>query len=357
MGRQRIGVLYEIWWEEEDPLPAQTQPASKRRKREKEVHQEVYQALGKLGYQPFYHVLDGDRSSLLELGSVKADLVFNLTESYAGDDTKDMQLAAYLDLVGKRYTGGGPDALHLAQDKSLAKKILSFHGIRTPFFAVSNRGRIGWADDIQFPLIVKPQNEDGSIGIDSGSVVHNVKALMERIDTIHSQFDCAALIEEYIEGREIYVGVMGNDRPAALPLVELDLSQVPKNIPRIAGTEVKWHENTWIYRVTQPFFPEDIPRETEKRLKDCALSAYRALKCRDYARVDIRLAADGTAYVLEVNPNPWLVSYAEFAMAWKRTGRNYADLIQTLVDLAFARYAEPVVEPHLVLTSPVKKRR
>jgi D-alanine-D-alanine ligase len=160
---------------------------------------------------------------------------------------------------------------------------------------------------------------------------------MERIDYVEAEFGCPALIEEYVEGREIYVGVVGNDRPEALPIVELDFSKVPAHIPRIAGWEVKWLKNTKLYKVTQPFFPEDIPPKLETRIQSTAVAAYRALKCRDYGRVDMRLTRRGTLHVLEVNPNPWLISYAEFAMAWKRTGRNYRQLIQTIVDLAKAR--------------------
>jgi D-alanine-D-alanine ligase len=342
MTRQRICVLYEIWWsdEEEEDKPRRS---TRKRKKEKEVHEQVYDSLAKLGYQVSYHVLDGDKKSLLKLGASRASLIFNLTESYAGDDTKDMHIAAYLDLLGKKYTGCGPHALHLAQDKALAKKILNFHGIDTPFFAVSYRGQTSWADDVSFPLIVKPQSEDGSIGIDTSSVVNTVKELMERIDYIHAEFDSPALIEEYVEGREIYVGVVGNDRPEALPLVELDLSKVPSQMPRIAGWEVKWLKETELYRITKPFFPEDIPSKVEKRIKETAVTAYRALKCRDYGRVDIRLTPDGTIYVLEVNPNPWLISHAEFAMAWRRTGRSYRKLIQSIVDIAMARYAEPAL--------------
>jgi D-alanine-D-alanine ligase len=343
MKNQRVCVLYEIWYADEECEPVETRRGKKKRKREKEAHEEVYDALGKLGYEPFYHVLEGDRKSLAKLGTTRASLIFNLTESYAGDDTKDLHLAAYLDLLGKRYTGGGPDALHLGQDKVLAKKVLTFHGIRTPFFAVSYRGKVGWADDVSFPLIVKPQNEDGSIGIDASSVVRSVKELMARIDYIHTEFDCAALIEEYIEGREIYVGVVGNDQPEALPLVELDLTKVPPHIPKIAGIEVKWWKDTKLYRITQPFFPEDLPPAVEKRLKETAIEAYRALKCRDYGRIDMRLTKDGKIHVLEVNPNPWLVSFAEFGMAWLRTGRSYSELIGSIVELAVARYAEPAV--------------
>ncbi len=340
MAKQRVAVLYDIWWDDDDTPPEKPR-GGKPRKREKEVHEEVYATLKKLGYQPFYSVLDGEPKSLAKLASSEATLIFNLTESYAGDDTKDMHIAAFLDLTGKKYTGAGPHALHLAQDKTLAKKLLSFHGIRTPYFAVSYRGRTGWADDISFPLIVKPQAEDGSIGIDTGSVVTSVKELMQRIDYIHTRFDSPALIEEYIDGREIYVAVVGNERPEALPLVELDLSRVPGDVPKIAGTEVKWLKENKLYKVTKAFIPDDLPVETEKLLKETAVAAYQALKCRDYGRVDIRMAKDGTVHVLEVNPNPWLASFTEFSMAWRGLGRTYPQLIQYIVDMAFARYAQP----------------
>ena len=123
----------------------------------------------------------------------------------------------------------------------------------------------------------------------------------------------------------------------------LDLSKVPSHIPKIAGTEVKWWKDTELYRITQPFFPDDLSPDVEKRLKETAVEAYRALKCRDYGRVDMRLTKDGKIHVLEVNPNPWLISFGEFGMAWLRTGKSYPELIQSIVGLATARYAEPAV--------------
>ena len=139
-----------------------------------------------------------------------------------------MNIAAYLDLLGRPYTGSGPQALFLGQDKALAKKIFAFHGIRSPYFATSFRGKLDHADEISFPLIVKPTSEDGSVGIDAGSVVGSIKELMERIHYIQEEFDSPALIEEYIEGREIYAAVLGNADPEVLPLIELDLLQVAR---------------------------------------------------------------------------------------------------------------------------------
>ena len=345
-----IAILYDTWEDggEEPTLPPGEAPPARRARRKKSPRrarrpkldrEEIFDALAKLGHAPSYLMLDGHDQSLLALARCNADLVFNLTESYAGDDTKDMNLAAYLDLLDKPYTGADPHALYLAQDKSLAKKVFHFHKIRTPFFAVSYRGRLDHAHDIEFPLIVKPLSEDGSIGIDTTSVVESVKELMEKIHYIHDEFDSPALIEEYIEGREIYAAILGEEKPEALPLVELDLSKLPQGTPRIAGTDVKWEKDSDGYRKTRSHVVEDLDEKTVEKIQEKAVAAYQALKLRDYGRIDMRLTAKGEIYVLEANPNPWLSSGAEFAMAARKSSRTYTDLMRDIVDLAMARYA------------------
>jgi len=211
----KVAVLYDMWEDDppseevEETLAVKGKPKRKKKKH-KEDREEIFEALEKLGHEPFYQVVDGSRQSLVSLGRCGADLIFNLTESYAGDDTKDMNIAAYLDLLVFPYTGCGAQGLLLGQDKSVAKKLFQFHGIKTPFFATSYKGMLEHSDDIKFPLIVKPTSEDGSIGIDGDSVVGTVKELMERIHYIHEEFDSPALIEEFIDGREIYAAVLGN---------------------------------------------------------------------------------------------------------------------------------------------------
>ncbi len=343
----KIAVLYDVFEEEPEPAPPPEKPAKAktkgkvRRKKKKDIpdREEIFDALVKLGHEPVYQVLDGRDQTLVAIARAEADLVFNLTESYAGDDTMDMNIAAFLDLLGKPYTGAGPHALYLAQDKALAKKIFAFHQIRTPFFATSYKGKLDHSHDIAFPLIVKPCSEDGSIGIDMGSVVGSVKELMERIHYIHEEFDGPALIEEYIEGRELYAAVLGNDSPEVLPLIELDLSKLPEGTPKIAGKEVKWEKDTEHYRVTKSAPAEDLDEDTSHLLSETALAAYQALKLRDYGRIDMRLTPKGEVYVIEANPNPWLASGAEFHMAARKAGRTYAQLISEIVDLAKARYA------------------
>jgi D-alanine-D-alanine ligase len=336
----RIGVLYDEWVEDKESEaepPAEALPRRKRRK-DKPDREEIFDALAKKGHQPAYVCLDGRPKTLKALASAEVDLVFNLTESYAGDDTKDINIAAYLDLLGIPYTGSGPSGLLLAQDKAVAKRLFAFHGIRTPNFATVYQGRLQWADDVHFPVIVKPKREDGSIGIAFSAVAGSIKELMERIDALHADLNAPVLIEEYIEGRELYVSVLGNDPPVALPVVELNLDDLPEGTPRIAGTEVKWERGTAAYRKTKLRFPDDLGEGLLAEIQETAVKACQALEVRDYARVDFRLTPRRRFYALEVNPNPWLHSTAEFSLAAKQSGREHADLIQEIVDLALARY-------------------
>ena len=345
----KIAILYDTWddgaVEPTADVPVEEPPRRRRKGRKTRKvrrplldREEIHEALEKLGHTPSYLVLDGTDSSLVALAKSRHDLIFNLTESYAGDDTKDMNIAAYLDLIDLPYTGAGPYGLYLAQNKALAKKLFHFHDIRTPYFAVSYKGLSEHAHDIAFPLIVKPQSEDGSIGIDNLSVVSSVKELMERIHYIQEQFDSPALIEEYIEGREIYAAVLGNEKAEALPLVELDLSKLPEGTPRIAGTEVKWEKDSEAYKKTRSRIAEELDEETTENLQQTAVAAYQALQLRDYGRIDMRLTPEGKIYVIEANPNPWLSSGAEFAMAARKSGRSYAETMGEIVDLAMARY-------------------
>jgi D-alanine-D-alanine ligase len=335
MAKLRIGVLYDYWWDEDETREEGARP---RKKSPDEDVQEVYEALKKAGHSPVFLRVDGTRESLLELAKSESDLIFNLVESFAGDDRQDTNVAAVIELLGRRFTGSGANGLYLAQDKALAKKIFTFHGIHTPYFTTVYRGRTEHSHDIEFPVIVKPAREDGSIGIHFGAVCGSIKELMERIDYIHAEFDTPALIEEFIEGRELYVGVLGNGKPEALPVIELDLSKLPEGTPKIAGAEVKWEEDTEAYKKTKPFFPDDLDEATVTKLQETAVQAYQALQLRDYGRIDFRLDKDGQPHVLEVNPNPYLSTTAEFAMAAKKSGRTYAGLIGEIVEMAMARY-------------------
>jgi len=266
-----------------------------------------------------------------------SDLIFNICESLGGAPDEERRIAAVLELLEKRFTGSGSLALTLATDKSLAKKLFEFHKVSSPDFIIIAPGRVeGNPSLTTFPLIVKPSAMDASIGIDAKSVVHTVEELMERVQYIHNEFHNPALVEQYVEGREIYVSMIGNP-PQILPPIEWDLSRLPPDLPRIAGTEAKWEHD---FKEAREFVPEDVTRNEElmQRIREVAMNAWSALMIRDYARIDMRLTADGTPFVIEVNPNPWLDSSAEFAMAARKAKpeMSQGDLIERIVELAMA---------------------
>lgn len=271
-----------------------------------------------------------------------SDLIFNICESLGGDGAEERRIASMLELLDKRFTGSGSLALTLAGDKSLAKKLFDFHQIRSPDFAIIAPGHVEGNPKLNaFPVIVKPIATDASIGINAKSVVHSVQEMMERVFSIHEEFQCPALVEQYIDGREIYIGLLGNP-PAVLTPIEWDLSKLPDGMPRIAGSEVKWDE--WKnpeLKAAKEFVPEDIIRDEPlmTKIRDIVLYAWKSLQIRDYARVDLRLTADGTPYVIEVNPNPWLDKSAEFAMAARKSRPDFShgDLIEKIVEVAMMR--------------------
>ena len=271
-----------------------------------------------------------------------SDLIFNICESLGGDGSEERRIASMLELLDKRFTGSGSLALTLAGDKSLAKKLFDFHQIRSPDFAIIAPGHVEGNPKLNaFPVIVKPIATDASIGINAKSVVHSVHEMMERVFSIHEEFKCPALVEQYIDGREIYIGLLGNP-PAVLTPIEWDLSKLPDGMPRIAGSEVKWDE--WKnpeLKAAKEFVPEDIVQDEAlmTKIRDIVLYAWKALQIRDYARVDLRLTADGTPYVIEVNPNPWLDKSAEFAMAARKSRPDFShgDLIEKIVEVAMLR--------------------
>ncbi|MFQ5828456.1 MAG: ATP-grasp domain-containing protein [Candidatus Methylomirabilia bacterium] len=331
MATLQIGIAH-------GPDDAWETPPDVRTPQRKSDVQQIAAVLDRAGHKTFSIVVNGTQECLKKLVHVEADLIFNLVEAFGGDNTKEPHVAAYYDLLGLRYTGSGPRGLALAMDKAVTKKVLAFHHVRTPRFATVFRGRLDWAHDIDFPVIVKPVREDGSIGIDFSALVSSIKELMERIDEIHADFNHPVLIEQYIEGREIYVGVLGNDRPEAFPPVELDLSHLPKGTPRIAGAEVKWQEGTRAFRGSRFRIPDDLPAEVVSEVQEAALTSFQVLQLRDYTRFDFRITPDNTVYLIEANPNPYLHSTAEFIKGARAAGRSHPQTILEIVELARARY-------------------
>ena len=273
-------------------------------------------------------------------------LVFNLAESFDGKSALESNVAALLNLVGMRYTGSSPAALLMAGDKSLTKKVLSFHRILTPQFATVYRGALDHVGDLTFPLIVKPPQEDASLGITSKSVVRDIRELLGTMDALQREFQSPVLVEEFVEGREFYVGVLGNVTPVALPVIELDFSAFPPDRPRVASWEAKWGEGGTggvgetgaEFAGTRSIFPADVPAELLARMQAVAVESFNALRLRDYGRVDLRVTPAEEIYVIEVNPNCYLERAGEFSRAAAESGIAHDALIARIVELAQGRY-------------------
>jgi D-alanine-D-alanine ligase len=253
----------------------------------------------------------------------------------------DVAVAGALELLGARHTGGGPGELYLRQDKALTKELLAYHGVPFPNYAVFRRdSHIDTGVRLRTPLIVKPLRMDASIGIETSSLVRSTTQMMKRVIAIHEKVKDSALVEEYIEGREFYVGVMGNRKPIALPPIEMDFSALPKGLPKILGRRAKWVKSSREYKGTKSKLAE-ISDSLRTRLQAVALEGYRALRVRDYGRVDLRVTPRNEIYVIEVNASCYLEQTAEFATAAKAAGLSYTDLINAIARLAMARSRRP----------------
>lgn len=296
------------------------------------------------GDETFRAVVTDDIDPLIvQLRREAPDLVFNMAEAFAGKSALESNVAALLNLLGLRYTGSSPSGLMVAGDKALTKKILSFHEIKTPQFATVFRGALDSVGNLTFPVIVKPPQEDASLGITSKSVVHDIKELFEAMHGLQKEFKSAVLVEQYVEGREFYVGVLGNASATALPVIELDFSKFPADKPRIASYAAKWGEEGdgtgAEFAGTESVFPSDVGAELLERMQHVAVEAFDALRLRDYGRIDLRVTAEGEIFVIEVNPNCYLEKSGEFARAAEKSGLAYPALIERITELASARYS------------------
>lgn len=307
---------------------------------------QLSETLGTLGHEVSTVVVDRDRdvaATIAALGKQNPDLIFNIAESFGGKSAMESNVAGLLNLLDMHYTGSSPAGLLLAGDKSLTKKVLLAHGIRAPLGATVYRGALDLASDLHFPVIVKPPQEDASLGISSSSVVHGIKDLFSRIDELQSEYQAPVLVEEFIDGREFYVGVLGNAHAEALPVIEMDFSKFPADKPRIASWEAKWGDDGEgsgaEFAGTETIFPANLDEELAERMQQVAVDAFHALRLRDYGRIDLRVKDSGEIYVIEVNPNCYLERESEFARAAKKHGLEYPALLERIIDLATARYS------------------
>ena len=273
-----------------------------------------------------------------EIESWRPDVVFNLLEQFHGEAVYDQNVASYLELLRVPYTGCNPRGLVLTRGKDLSKKLLSYHRIPLPAFAVfPMRRKIRRPARLGLPLIVKSLNEDASYGIAQASVVDTDEKLHERVTFIHERIGTAAIAEQYIEGRELYVGVLGNDRLRVFPIWELEFGTMAQGARPIATEKVK-HDLGYQERrgiVAGP--AKDLPPQLVARIRSAAKRIYRTLELDGYARIDFRLSADGIPYYIEANPNAEIARIEEFASAALHDGLAYTYLLHRILALGISR--------------------
>ena len=264
----------------------------------------------------------------------KPHIVFNLVEGFDEVVTFDFNIVAYLELLKVKYTGCNARGLMIGRDKSLSKKLLTYHRIPVPHFAIVPRGRrLKASKKLGFPLFVKSLTLDASIGISQASVVEDDEKLVERVRFIHESIGTDALVERYIEGRELYVGILGNQQLEVLPIWELSFTKMPEEKRRIATERLKWSLTYQKKHGVVSAEAKDLPEETAARIRDVCKRTYRNLMLSGCARIDLRLTEAGQAYVIEANPNPQLSEDEDFAQSAKKAGIDYESLLQRIVNL------------------------
>lgn len=304
-----------------------------------EEKEDIAKALSALGYRTSIFNVDGDISRLVNfLKDEQPDVVFNLCESVGNESIHEMHVAGIYELMKIPYTGSGPLTLGMCLDKVTLKQILCYHGLPTPRFQLfKSPVRMNLTDNLEFPLIVKPSHEDASVGIEQASVVYSMNELRKRVRWVIERFDEPALVEEYIDGRELNVAVLGTRKPKVLPISEIDMSTLPKHYPRIITYNAKWLKGTEEYENTKGVCPALLTPELETNIKEMVLRLYQIMGCRDYARVDIRLSKDYQPYILELNPNPDISDEAGFARSARVGGYKFEEFIHEIVESALER--------------------
>jgi D-alanine-D-alanine ligase len=323
---------------------AEADPENKAREDIKGIADHVAELLARDGFVSDKLGVTGDVFAAVEgIKAFAPDAVFNLCESIGGDNRFEPLLPLLLDREGIAYTGSGPLTLSIALHKHKAKEILRARGVPTPEAIHLTTPDVSGVT-IPFPLIVKPAREDASVGICSDSVVHDRAALRRRVTHILSHYRQPALVERYIEGREIYVSMLGRPTgaPQIFPFYEIDFSLMPADRPRIVSFEGKWVEGSDEFVGTKPVLCEGLSPETYARITEVAHRAFEAMELRDYGRLDVRLATSGpdagTPFVIDVNPNCDLSDEAGgYAKAARAAGLGYDEVIRRIVELALLR--------------------
>jgi len=307
-----------------------------------EEYEAIEKALKDEGYEPSIFNVQDDLSRLNSLlASNPPDVVFNLLEYFRDEPKLESLVAGMYDLHGVPYTGAPPFALALCQRKGLTKQVLLANGVRTPRFHLLFKPHLRSRHGLHYPLIVKPAREDASTGVHRTSVVYDQAQLMERIEAAFKEFAPPILVEEFIEGRELHVAVLGNDPPEVLPILEYDFSTLPEEYPRIISYSAKWEPLQEEFHRVHTICPAPLPKRVEARVREKAVMAYSLTGCRDYARIDMRLSKDNRVYVLEVNPNPDLTEGVSFMESAEKADMKFSETLKRIVEMALRRKAAP----------------
>ncbi|MCC7462990.1 MAG: ATP-grasp domain-containing protein [Gammaproteobacteria bacterium] len=338
MKRQRVLVLVHTSLVPPDSLAGHSQKQIDEWRTEYDVVSELKAAGHEVQILGVLDSLTELRAALLDN---RPDVVFNLLEEFNGIVTYDQHVVAFLELMRQPYTGCNPRGLLLARDKVLCKQVLSYHRLPTPQFAVFRRGqKFRLPRRLRLPLFVKSATEDASLGIAQASVVDDTARLRERVEFMHEQIGSDALVEEYIEGRELYVGVLGNERIVTLPAWQMHFGSLPDSLPAIATRKVKWDRKyQQKYGITTGS-AGDLEPAVRQRLDRLARRIYRSLYLSGCARIDFRVRADGSIYVLEANPNPNLAREEDFAASALSAGLGYRRLLERILALGRSYRAE-----------------
>lgn len=299
---------------------------------------DVKQALVKLGHEVrVVGVYDDVAPIRATVEEWRPHIAFNLLEDFAGNSAFDFYVVSYLEMLKMPYTGCNPRGLMLARDKALSKKILNFHKIAVPDFMVFPYGRrLGRLRRLPFPMVVKALMEEGSVGIAQASYVENESQLRERVALIHEKFEGDAIAEQYIDGRELYVTVLGNARLEVLPIRELVFHKPDAGLPRMATYKVKWDPNYRERWGIEYRFAHPLPNGMDARIAHLCKRVCRLLDINGYARIDLRLTSQGQLYVLEANPNPGIARDEDSAQSAIRAGMSYETFIQKLLTLGLS---------------------
>lgn len=349
MSKCSVAIVFNHVGEDEFEKLREVDPASLGFKPEYDIHvatvleeyEEIRKALEREGYEASLLNVEDDVDRLIQLLKNGPDVVFNLVEYFRENPKLEHMIAGLYELYQVPYTGAPPFALAMCQRKGGTKQLLLANGVPTPRFHLLFKPHLRTRHGLRYPLIVKPAREDASMGVHSSSVVSNQEQLFERIDHAFREFSPPILVEEFIDGRELHVAVLGNDPAEVLPILEYDFSELPPGIPPMITYAAKWEPLKEEFHRVHTICPAKLPKRVEGRVREKALQAYEITNCRDYARIDMRLSKDNKVYVLEVNPNPDLTEGVSFMESAEKAGLSFSETLRRIVEMARARSPRP----------------